>query len=102
MIDGFLLLAVPEIRQILDLKIFIDVDADIRILRCIERDMEERNMSVKNSIEHYLRLVRPMHLLHVEPSKKYADMIVEEGGRNPAALEQIILRIDAFLSGPAT
>ena len=97
-VDGFLLLAVPEIRSILDIKIYIDVDADIRVLRCIERDMEERNMPVKNSIEHYLRIVRPMHLLHVEPSKKYADIIIEGGGRNPAALARIVSRINGILA----
>ena len=73
------------------------MDADIRILRCIERDLEERNMSVKNSIDHYLRLVRPMHKLYVEPSKEYAEILVPEGGQNHKALTQIISRIDDFI-----
>ena len=75
----------------------MDVDADVRVLRCIRRDLEERNMNVLDSIGFYLRLVRPMHLLHVEPSKQYADLLVKEGGRNPEALRQIVSRIDGLL-----
>ncbi len=92
-VEGFLVLAVPEIRELLDLKIYIDADGDERLLRRIERDMNERGRDFINIRNHYLRSVKPSHETFVEPSKKYADLIVPRGGKNVAALNLILSRI---------
>ncbi len=86
-LDGLLLFALPELREHLDAKIFVDTDADIRILRRIQRDIKERGRSVESVIEQYLNSVRPMHLEFIEPSKRWADLIVPTGVENERALE---------------
>lgn len=92
-LEGILLLADPALREMMDLRIFVDTDADERILRRILRDTEERGRTLASVIEQYLTTVKPMHEAFVEPFKRYADIIVPGGGSNPAALDMIITRI---------
>ena len=92
-IDGILILAEPSLRELMDIKIFIDTDADIRILRRIVRDVNERKRTLEAVIGQYMATVKPMHEAFVEPSKKYADIIVPEGGHNLVAMEMIYNRI---------
>ena len=87
--EGLLLFALPELREQLDLKIFIDTDADIRILRRIQRDTQERGRSVESVIDQYCQFVRPTHMEFVEPSKRWADLIVPTGVENQRALDII-------------
>ena len=88
-LEGLLLFALPELRDQLDLKIFVDTDADVRILRRIQRDMQERGRSLESVVDQYLNSVRPMHLEFVEPSKRWADLIVPTGVENKRALEML-------------
>ena len=88
-LEGLLLFALPELRDQLDVKIFVDTDADIRILRRIQRDTVERGRTLESVIEQYLESVRPMHLEFVEPSKRWADLIVPTGFENERALEML-------------
>jgi uridine kinase len=81
----------------MDIKIYVDTDADVRILRRIMRDVEERGRSLTSVINQYLNTVKPMHEQFVEPSKKYADIIVPEGGQNQVALDMIMQRIQSHL-----
>jgi len=94
LLEGILIFALPEIRRLLDLKIFVDTDADIRFLRRLQRDIDERGRTVESVIEQYLETVRPMHLEFVEPSKRWADIIIPEGGFNTVALDVVISRIE--------
>lgn len=96
-LDGLLLFSLPELREQLDAKIFVDTDADIRILRRIQRDMKERGRTVESVIDQYLSSVRPMHLEFVEPSKRWADLIVPTGVENERALEVLIHHILGLL-----
>ena len=89
-VEGILLFAFPEAVELLDRKIFVDTDADVRVLRRVERDMTERGRSLESIVSQYLETVRPMHLQYVEPYKAMADIIVPEGGRNDVALEIIL------------
>ncbi len=88
-LEGLLLFALPELREQLDVKIFVDTDADIRILRRIRRDTQERGRTLESVMEQYEQSVRPMHLEFVEPSKRWADLIVPTGVENRRALEMI-------------
>ena len=96
-LDGLLLFSLPELRDQLDAKIFVDTDADIRILRRIQRDMKERGRTVESVIDQYLESVRPMHLEFVEPSKRWADLIVPTGVENERAMEVLIHHILGLL-----
>lgn len=96
-LDGLLLFALPELRDQLDAKIFVDTDADVRILRRIQRDMKERGRTVESVIAQYLESVRPMHLEFVEPSKRWADLIVPTGVENERAVEVLIHHILGLL-----
>lgn len=98
LLEGILIFDSPEIRELLDMKIFVDTDADVRILRRIVRDVRERERTLESVISQYLTTVKPMHEAFVEPSKKYADIIVPEGGHNPVAYEMIIGRIEKILA----
>jgi len=89
-IEGILLFAFPEAVQLLDRKIFVDTDADVRVLRRVKRDITKRGRSLESVIDQYLTTVRPMHLQYVEPYKAMADIIVPEGGKNDVALEMIL------------
>lgn len=88
-VDGILVLAEAELRDILDIRIYVDTDADIRFIRRLRRDLEERGRSLESVIRQYQKTVRPMHLEFVEPSKRYADLIVPEGGHNRVAVEML-------------
>ena len=92
--EGSLLLAEPRIREMLDLKIYVDTDADVRLARRIRRDLEERGRDLDDVLRQYMESVRPMHLEFVESSKRWADIIVPEGGENRVALEMVIARVE--------
>lgn len=96
-VEGILIFAHAELRELMDLKVFADCDADVRILRRITRDVQERGRSLETVAAQYLTTVKPMHEKYVEPSKRRADIIVPEGGHNPVALEMITERVRAHL-----
>lgn len=96
-LEGILIFSVPEICDQCDLKIFVDTDDDIRLLRRIERDLQERSRTFKSIKEQYLTTVKPMHDAFVQPSKKHADLIVPHGGENPMALSVILSKLNAAL-----
>ena len=93
LVEGILIFENKALRDLLDIKIFVDTDADVRILRRILRDVKERGRSLDSVVEQYLTTVKPMHEQFVEPSKRYADVIVPEGGENLVAIMMIIQRI---------
>jgi uridine kinase len=97
LLEGILILAIPKVRELLDIKIFVDTDADLRFIRRLSRDIAERGRSVENVVEQYQATVRPMHLEFVEPSKRWADIIIPEGGFNTVALDLVISRIVQML-----
>ncbi len=97
LVEGILILSEPVLREVFDIKIFVDADADIRLIRRLQRDINERGRSVESVIHQYLSTVRPMHLEFVEPSKRYADVIIPEGGFNTVALDMVSDRISAML-----
>ncbi len=84
-LEGILVLAIAELRSILDFKIFVNADSDIRLIRRLERDIKERSSTFDDTIKRYLSTVKPMHEAFVEPSKRYADIIVPRGGQNEIA-----------------
>ena len=94
LVEGLLLLAMPEIRDLFDIKIFVDTDDDVRVLRRIERDIHERSRDFQNIKEQYLTTVKPMHDAFVAPSKKYADVIFPEGGYNQVAISLILAKLN--------
>ncbi len=94
-VEGILIFADSALRELFDLKIYVDTDADVRFIRRLKRDIAERGRTADNVIDQYMTTVRPMHLQFVEPSKRYADVIVPEGGRNLAALNMIIAQLRA-------
>lgn len=96
-IEGILIFAEPKLRDMFNVKIFVDTDDDIRFIRRLQRDIAERGRSMDMVIDQYLNTVRPMHLDFVEPSKRYADVIIPEGGRNQVALDMVIARIESLL-----
>jgi uridine kinase len=97
MVEGILIFSEPKLRELFDVKIFVDTDADLRLIRRLERDLFERGRTAQNVIHQYLATVRPMHLEFVEPSKRYADVIIPEGGFNTAALDMVVARVEALL-----
>ena len=98
MVEGILVLAEPELRELFDLRIYIDTDADLRLLRRLQRDLIERERTIDSVLAQYQRTVRPMHLQFVEPSKRYADIIVPEG-YNPSAIGTVTAMIRHVLAG---
>jgi uridine kinase len=100
-LEGLMLFALPEIREQLDVKVFVDTDADVRILRRIQRDMHERGRSLESVVKQYQESVRPMHLEFVEPSKRWADIIVPTGVENKTALDMLLHHILGRLAGGA-
>lgn len=100
LVEGILIFAEPDLRQLFDVRIFVDTAADIRFIRRLKRDMNERGRTVSSVIEQYLHSVRPMHLDFVEPSKRYADVIIPEGGHNVVAIDMIAARIRNMLENP--
>ncbi len=93
LVEGILVLAEPELRRLMDIRIFVDTDADIRFIRRLVRDMKERSRTVEGVIEQYTTSVRPMHLEFVEPSKRWAHIIIPEGGFNSVALDLVVSRV---------
>lgn len=101
-LEGILIFENKGLRNLLDIKIFVDTDSDIRILRRLKRDINERGRTFESVHSQYVDTVRPMHLEFVEPSKKYADIIVPEGGLNPIAIDMIVSKIKSILSDIST
>ncbi len=97
LVEGILIFTEPKLREMCDVKIFVDTDADLRFIRRLERDIHERGRTADSVIAQYQRTVRPMHLEFVEPSKRYADIIIPEGGFNTAAMDMVVARIEALL-----
>ena len=97
-IEGLLVLVNPQLRQLMDLKIFVDADADIRFIRRLDRDVHERGRSVESIISQYMTTVRPMHLQFVEPSKRYADVIIPGGGFNEVGIDLVTGKIKSILA----
>ena len=96
-LEGIMILQEPEIRNLLDIKIYVDTDADVRIIRRLVRDMNERGRTVDSVINQYLSVVRPMHMQFTEPTKRYADIIIPEGGHNKVAIDILVANIKQFL-----
>ncbi len=97
LVEGILIFTEAALRELFDIKIFVDTDSDLRFIRRLQRDITERGRTTESVIEQYLATVRPMHLEFVEPSKRYADVIIPQGGFNTAALDMVVARIDALL-----
>ncbi|MBV8519675.1 MAG: uridine kinase [Acidobacteria bacterium] len=97
-VEGILVLAEPELRKRIDIKLFVDTPSDIRFLRRLMRDIQSRGRSVESVIDQYMTTVRPMHEEFVEPSKRHADLIIPEGGENLVALDAIISRVEHLLA----
>jgi uridine kinase len=97
LVEGILIFVEPTLRELFDVKIFVDTDSDIRFIRRLERDITERGRTTESVIKQYEATVRPMHLEFVEPSKRYADIIIPQGGFNPAAMDMVVARIEALL-----
>lgn len=97
LVEGILIFTEAALRDMFDVKIFVDTDSDMRFIRRLERDLAERGRTTESVIKQYQSTVRPMHLEFVEPSKRYADVIIPEGGFNTAALDMVVARIEALL-----
>ncbi len=98
LVEGILIFVEAALRELFDLKLFVDTDSDIRFIRRLQRDLSERGRSTESVIKQYQSTVRPMHLEFVEPSKRYADVIIPEGGFNSAALDMVAARILTLLT----
>ena len=96
-VEGILVLAEPELRKRIDIKLFVDTPADVRFMRRLVRDIKTRGRSMESVIEQYITTVRPMHEEFVEPSKRHADLIIPEGGENLVAIDAIIARVEGLL-----
>ena len=95
--EGILILHYPELRNIMDIKVYVDTDDDIRLIRRVRRDVKDRGRSLDSILEQYENSVRPMHLQFVEPTKRYADIIVPGGGYNIVAIDLLKTKIQALL-----
>jgi len=102
LVEGILILAEKGLRELFNVKIFVDTDPDIRFIRRLERDIAERGRTSTSVIQQYMTTVRPMHLEFVEPSKRYADVIIPEGGLNTVAMDMVVARIEALLRSHQT
>ncbi len=100
-VEGILVLADADLRAMFDIKVFVDTDADIRVFRRIRRDIEQRGRSFESVRKQYYSTVRPMHLQFVEPSKRWADIILPEGGRNQVALDLLAARLSTVIAAEA-
>ena len=100
LVEGILIFAEPELRRLFDMRIFVDTAADLRFIRRLQRDLHERGRTVESVIKQYLQSVRPMHMDFVEPSKRYADVIIPQGGHNLVAIEMVAARIRNMLEHP--
>jgi uridine kinase len=99
LLEGILLFVEPALRELLDFKVYVDTDADIRLLRRLRRDIRERGRAFDDVLRQYRETVRPMHLEFVEPSKRWADVIIPEGGENRVAMEMVVARVEKILAG---
>lgn len=97
LVEGILIFVDADLRKLFDVKIFVDTDSDLRFIRRLHRDITERGRTTESVIKQYLSTIRPMHLEFVEPSKRYADVIIPEGGHNKAALDMVVARIETLL-----
>jgi uridine kinase len=97
-VEGILIFTEVSLRDLFDVKLFVDTDSDLRFIRRLERDISERGRTLDMVVKQYLSTVRPMHLEFVEPSKRYADVVIPEGGFNAAALDMVVARIETMLS----
>lgn len=97
LLEGILLFAEPELRKLLDFKVYVDTAADIRLIRRLRRDIRDRGRSMDDVLRQYRQTVRPMHLEFVEPSKRWADVIIPEGGENRVALDMVVARVEKIL-----
>jgi len=97
-LEGILILADPQLRALMDIKVYVDTDADVRLVRRLRRDVEERGRTVAAVLQQYEQSVRPMHLQFVEPSKRYADIIVPEGGENSVGIDLLRTKIASLLA----
>ncbi|MBK8901876.1 MAG: uridine kinase [Anaerolineaceae bacterium] len=100
LVDGILIFTKRRLRELMDIKVYVDTDADVRFIRRLQRDMEERGRSLQSVVTQYLETVRPMHLKFVEPSKRFADVIIPNGGMNRVAIEMVVSRLHALLPIP--
>lgn len=96
-VEGILVLEDPELRDLMDIKLYVDTDADLRIIRRIMRDIAERGRTIDSVVDQYLSVVRPMHNEFIETTKKYADIIVPEGGHNKVAIDLMVTKIKTIL-----
>lgn len=96
-VEGILIFAAKELRDLFDIKIFIDTDADERLLRRLKRDIVERGRSIESVMTQYIATVKPMHLEFVEPSKRYADIIIPRGSENTVGIDMVVVKIEAML-----
>lgn len=97
LIDGILIFTDPELRDLMDIKVYVDTDADVRFIRRLQRDIEERGRSLESVIDQYMKTVRLMHMEFVEPSKRYADVIIPHGGLNKVAMDMVVARLVSLL-----
>ncbi|MCG3089200.1 uridine kinase [Sporosarcina cyprini] len=96
-LEGILVLEDPRLRELMDIKLFVDTDADLRIIRRLMRDIQERGRTIDSVIDQYLTVVRPMHNQFIEPTKRYADIIIPEGGHNEVAIDLMVTKIKTIL-----
>jgi uridine kinase len=96
-LEGILILEDERLRNVMDIKVFVDTDADVRIIRRMMRDIRDRGRTIESVVEQYLGVVRPMHMQFVEPTKRYADIIVPEGGQNRVAIDLLSTKINTVL-----
>ncbi|MFQ5857327.1 MAG: uridine kinase [Anaerolineae bacterium] len=97
LVEGILVLADPRLRELMDVKLYVDTDADVRFIRRLSRDIAERGRTMESVINQYMTTVRPMHLEFVEPTKRYADVIIPEGGFNQVAMDMVVARLGELL-----
>lgn len=96
LLEGILIFAEPELLELMDIKIFVDTDSDVRFIRRLQRDMDERGRTLESVVEQYMATVRPMHLQFVEPSKRRADVIIPEGGQNAVAMDMVVALLETI------
>ncbi|MFL7839600.1 MAG: uridine kinase [Candidatus Promineifilaceae bacterium] len=97
LVDGILILTKRRLRELMDIKVFVDTDSDVRFIRRLKRDMDERSRSLDSVVTQYLETVRPMHIKFVEPSKRFADVIIPGGGMNQVAIDMVVSRLKVML-----
>ena len=97
LVEGILIFADAELRELMDLRVFVDTDADLRVLRRIQRDVAERGRTIESVIDQYLNTVRPMHMEFVAPSKNFANIVIPEGGMNQVAIDILITKVQSVL-----